>query len=369
MVISKITLSPILTRYFPYIYAMKSLMLFLVFIPVLLHAQMTSGTIVYQVNYDYLLESVEDDTDPSFFTIEFNEHYRKSYASAEWMQEEYITISDLTTKTDYFYNLNKTEKSMHCIDLSPLPEEETNSWMDGEEEWIEEPEDTPEIDLSKDFYKQLLAMPSKNDTVVYHSKETKDILGYTCKKVVLKIGKETTNVYWVTDEISGSEDLGSLSAYFSGTILQMSSDNGMSHYAYEATEIRNTSKLKEKELPELPNGYHLYLGVFYAADRFGLGGDTPNYIDLGKHFKENRSTVLKIYRAIYDIPAESYETFTVEVNEKGVVTAINMNSSSTQLYADDHTAKLLKKVQKKVVFEPVLLSGKAVPFRMDLSNW
>lgn len=350
---------------------------------------MTSGTIFYTSSFgfesennrferkeeglgfeDNAFESNEGRSNLAKFTIEFNQYYQKTVSSADWMGEDgiqQISLSDLRTNAYYLYTLNENNKTMHCIDLSPSDGE---GLMDSEEYYEEEePEEEADPYVGKDFYKKLLEMPERRDTIVYRSEETKDILGYTCKKVVMKVGKDET-IFWTTDQIAKSQGFGTLDKYLSGAVLEVESKNQVFTYRFNATEIQNTCTLSENEIPKLPDGYHLWLGIFYKtkqADNYAPNDKVPDYIETGEHFRENLFKAYDIFQTVLGTPESDYESLMIQVNEKGTITLINF--SGIEGKDNEHIQKLRKKLRAECVFEPVKLAGTAVPFEVEVLKW
>lgn len=88
--------------------------------------------------------------------------------------------------------------------------------------------------------------------------ETKEILGYTCKKAVIYIENDAEMVYWYTDEITIKK--GSLGKYVHNQIpglpLEFSIKTGEMNMNFTASEVSTKIK-KSKELFNLtiPEGY------------------------------------------------------------------------------------------------------------------
>lgn len=247
-------------------------------------------------------------------------------------------------------------------------------FMDGErsseksELGNEENQESAPSDHSKDFYRELLDIPL-NDTVVYHSKETKTILGYLCKKEVLKIGKDETQTYWVTDEIKSFNGYNGMDKYFTGTYLEVTLTNAVYSYTMEATEVKPTHTLKENEVISLPEGYRLFLGEFPDMDESDhhVVNDNyiPEFVSVGDHFEENQKKIVDAYLQFYDFSEEAmYDRLTIEINPTGNITKVDGSISSSEA----ESQKLLKAIQKKCVLDPVTLYGKAVPCRFELEN-
>jgi GLPGLI family protein len=161
------------------------------------------------------------------------------------------------SKMDIYFADNETRVDMEMgsmmktITIADTDKKETLTLMSGMmgNTAIKQPISNPEAE----------AEGEEDDIEVILEDETKDILGYTCKKAIIVDADGNESVFWYTDEIAiNTEGQNVLSSKIPGQPLQMEvPTNGMN---MTMTAIEFTEKLKKKLKTSLfdmtiPEGY------------------------------------------------------------------------------------------------------------------
>lgn len=346
---------------------MKIVLFFLTLICTsLLHAQLNSGTISYVMHYGF----GEEQNVEASFKIEFNDQFVKWTSTNPGMPGTTIGLKNLRTDSIISYMQSDEEKIVQFFAISGHNEDAENDVDDYYYE--EEEDDDTEESPSKDFYKKLLAMPL-NDTIVYRSTATKTILGYTCHKIVLKYGEYSSQTFWVTDEIKGLDKMNSVNPYFTGAYLAMEYKTSVNTFTLEATEVTATNSLSEREQFQIPEGYVLFLGQFVGTQspegNFDAYIYIPHFINPGDRFKSNLNSILEEFRDFYSGRENplNYDNVKITIDTRGKIVGFDTDYSVSNDSEKDKS-KLLKRIQKKCVFEPVTMNGVAVPCAFRLAD-
>jgi len=93
------------------------------------------------------------------------------------------------------------------------------------------------------------------DFQVSLEKDTKDILGYTCKKALVTVD-DTTLTFWYTDKIQMPKNkMLNANGKVPGMILAFDSADGEVNMTFEAIKVNDKIALHEKFSLEVPEGY------------------------------------------------------------------------------------------------------------------
>lgn len=351
-------------------------------------AQIKAGRITYETeikNY-YNTEAFdgkksEPDTfaTSSTYTIDFNERYIRTFIGMDELLTDYISIQDKSTGKIYFATLTEEDKTIHFIDLDRdyIDDPDPEYYNDYEEQ-------KPDLDhYHEGFYMDLLRMPV-NDTVVIATDETKEILGFTCKKYIMKIKSQTITL-WATNEVTGIEQSYNFPKQITGLILELYLKEKKESLHTIATVFSTQTTLTNDNIAFVPEGYTLSLGTLYvdsydiqhSINPYALQ-DNPGFItEPSDYTKVMQSICKEIDNAISPALKKEYHYAFAEVlitiDEKGKITLVASQdayeySEGMENKPDIDYKKLAKNIEKNYSFsQPFQLSGKPVTSTLTLS--
>ncbi len=303
------------------------------------NAQITTGTITYDVITSKNRFANADD--PS--------HYETmSYQFGFQFNEKYNTYFTLG---DYVLGMSVYSPDRNVIMIY---------WPDSLQSRVEYfstiEENDPYEDL-EEFYK-------KPDTSVIQMSDTKNILGYTCKRTVLDITNGTSIELWCTDEIKTRSAMAQLPDEITGTILELTIFDKSGETRQIATSV--TPGLQERiaslvppptTVFELPAMYVWNGEVSYEDRTF------PDFITYPTYTRDwNKLNEFVEKADKKQSPHNEY--FTIELNERGEVVSCVVTLEPGNEALGKRVEKLLR---QKGAFTPVLIEGQPISCRFDVS--
>jgi GLPGLI family protein len=345
-------------------------------------AQMKSGAITYKTTVESNedvegSEELGDLNNYSFdYTTQFNENYLLS--KSELGMINYTSLVDRKTGSMIYSMTSEISKTVEFIDLTKSMNQLKETLLDYpyiEEEEIEMEEVNPD-GYHEDFYKELLSMPPK-DTVIIRTTETKQILGYNCKKVILKIKGGVVETVWYTEELPELNDLFKIHSSIRGLALSVHIKTELYSTLSDVTEISPENGLNEVESFTVPEGYNLDLGSIYVSDGevsefansyftfpdFVLFQDREKLIqqltaELEKTIKESSSKEDRYHYYYFDLE--------IEISDQGRITEINFEEDATDIPEKKMNA-MVNRLKKNVKIDPATVYGKPVASKLDLN--
>lgn len=356
------------------------------------YSQIKSGIIVYTSSYTVDIDP-ELDIDPYkgpeaeeinnqvfTYTTQFNENYFRSKSGVGTNDYQvlidrktggmvYVMTSDIS-KTVQFIDLTKSMKQME--EMNDYDDFDPYSYEDEENEENDSP------GYHEDFYQELLRMKPK-DTVIIRTGETKEILGYNCKKVILKIKGNLTETVWYTEELPELNDLSKIHSSIKGIALSVHTESsGLYSSQTDVTELKATpDELSGDQKLEVPEGYILDIGTIYTNNGeiepySSPYSSLPDFISFQDKEKLSEQIHVELKKAMKASESKEepyyYFYFNLEIfmNENGKISEIIQKDESAVLSEKKMNA-ILKKLKKTIAIQPVTIYGKPIPFKLELS--
>jgi GLPGLI family protein len=329
--------------------------------------QLTSGEVTYStkqwVKYEDDPTRKDTTAETGSISVLFNEDNFLSTTKGQYYTKSYLF--DRKTLKRISSSLSEDDKTVEIIDLDKLAKlGELNDWNDENRitfEVIEEPE---KVDLEH-FQKDLMQKIAK-DTSLLFSSEAKNILGYNCQKMVVKIKNGKTSTIWFTSEIQGLNDLcNPYPSLIKGMVLKDSTETSRYISVSEVSAIKPGANLIENLRFKIPEGYVLFCGDVYLNnpnENLALNADVISFDEsqpaMDVLATEINLAVRQSFKSENDLP-NAYLALTLRIDEKGKVTEVVKSITSDYYYPDVDMKKLSAAIKKKCVFEPTLLYGTA----------
>lgn len=319
------------------------------------NAQILEGRVNYETEITGYYDSEYSDTSTSIstYTVDFNERYIRTFIGMDELMTDYISVNDKTTGKTYFASLNEMEKTVHFINLDFETPEITDDYYDGEYE-----EEKPDLEhYHENFYLDLLQMPL-NDTIVIPTDETKEILGFTCKKYIMKTQGQVITI-WTTEQIKGLEQYYSLPKPITGLVMELYLKDKRESVHTIATFFSTQTTLTTKGIDFVPEGYQLDLGTIYMdvypEEDYGVPiyFDIPDFMEAPEYVSVVNAIEKEIGKSISPSALKEsgyiYFDVLVMVDEKGKITGIVPVDEYSDPSVDIN--KLNKNVKKKCAFK------------------
>lgn len=350
------------------------------------YSQLKSGAITYQSTVTNNSNQVkktpfEDDfeTPPDYTyhsTTQFNENYFLSKTELE--RNNYTVLINRKTSSVSYSMADDYSKTIEFFDLSKSMEEIEKMSESIENYGYEEEsmEYNNESGYHEDFYRELLSMPPR-DTVVIQTTETREILGYHCKKVIIKIKGEIIQTVWYAEELSGLSDLFKIHKSIKGLALLVEMKTPAYTIVSEVTEISTTDGLKEIEAFSLPAGYDLDLGTIYVSDGeedessydFSSSPDFVSFDGRKEFIKQVAAELEKTIKEVRSKKDNYYYysiDFQISIDEQGKISDITYEADANDIPEKKMEALILR-LKKNVKVQPAALYGKPVTGKLELN--
>lgn len=344
--------------------------------------KISSGTAVFKLNLKSV-DSYYSSGHSERITVKFNDRYlwytsENDSAGIDEYRATW-TLEDKTTGKATNSFVNREDKYVQFYYDDSNESEEEDSGQEFEKPYYVDDE-TDLDNYHEDFYKDLMKIkPRVEDTILETTDETRTILGYTCKKSILKINGKETIVAWSTTEITGLENMFKLTRFIKGTILSYYSKNSYFEMQIDAVELNQNFDLVEKDLYSLPNGYTLLLSTIYYnmyEQEEDINPVSQMEIPLFVKFPYAKETVEKIISEIeksihFKEKDDEYVNVRVAItyDEKGAISLVEFTDDTESLAAkNSFDKKLLTNELKKNcgLNQPITLYDKAIPVTMKI---
>lgn len=328
-------------------------------------AQVKSGKLVYTT----YTESNSGDQPPvkTRFAIEFNDQLI-CYGKEDDDGISCRTLENKATKTNTYCYLDSKKKHMQFFFDEQFTEEITQNYHFRYGPYDQE--DSFDIGTGADG-----RSPGK-DTIVVESDETKTIIGFVCRKAILKIRNEQTWTIWYTPEITGLENLFELGNVVKGTVLSYTSEDRFGSHHADAVELDKSATFAEKDLFIIPEGYYLRLKPVYVySDLHYVPIEeqlrTPSFLSFGSPKEIVQRIISEMDKSITVKDPEFPGThFNVSIffDEKGTVSRIVFDNEADDKKAKFNKTQLINEItQHCSLKEPATLYGKAVPVELKIN--
>ncbi len=349
------------------------------------YAQMKSGAVTYKTSVVSNQETEEyeglgDLSDYSFtYTTQFNENYFLS--KSELGMINYTSLVDRKTGSMIYSMTSEISKTIEFIDLTKSMNQikemtEYNDYGPYSDEEEPDIEETNPDGYHEDFYKELLSMKPK-DTVIVSTTETKQILGYNCKKVILKIKGGIIETVWYTEELPELNDLFKIHSSIRGLALYVHIKTEMYTTLSEVTEISAANGLNEVESFTVQEGYNLDLGSIYVSDgevsEFANSYFTfPDFVLFQDREKLIQQLTAELEKTIKESSSKEdryhyyYIDLEIKISDQGRITEINFEEDATDIPEKKMNA-MVNRLKKNVKIDPATVYGKPVASKLDLN--
>lgn len=110
--------------------------------------------------------------------------------------------------------------------------------------------------------------PDSTDIDLKLIDESKEILGYKCKKAVITDNAGNRSTYWYTEDIERPEGVSQMPNQIPGLCLQMEISNEMMNMTYTATDVKENSDISKYKIT-IPEGVDVQ--SFEDLENMGAG--------------------------------------------------------------------------------------------------